>query len=447
MRARWIALLATVVIVGAASAACRDDSDETSSDSGPTDAASCDFNPPDEEFPAVDQPGVTDTEINVGAIVAAENPINVPFDATVDGTEAYFCKINQEGGVYGRELKLVSVRDDRGNGSVSVEQARALIEEDNVFAVLPVATIGFPAGANEYLGESGVPTFGFNLTGWNDYPNLFGERGSFLCAECPILAPSYVAEQIEAERVAILAYSVGESSDCANGVQLAMEHYGFETPIFDTAVQFGFQPQDITNTINDIRDQEVDLVVTCMDVNGTATFAQAIDQAGLDDVAVFASQGYDQRALDSFGDVLDNFYFSPPFWPFELADENEEMTEFVEYMDARGAVVSELEFAGWSSAALFVEGLLGAGPEFTRQSVIDAINQMEDWDAHGTRDVIDWTISHTDVREEACGSYVKVENGEFVPVFGEPGKPFVCLPFGLTVDELAPTLDDPVYKP
>ena len=67
--------------------------------------------------------------------------------------------INEQGGIYGRELKLVAERDDKlANNQTEVQ---ALLSQDNVFAVLPIATLLF-TGADT-LASSGTPTFGWNI--------------------------------------------------------------------------------------------------------------------------------------------------------------------------------------------------------------------------------------------------------------------------------------------
>ena len=39
-----------------------------------------------------------------------------------------------------------------------------------------------------------------------------------------------------------------------------------------------------------------------------------------------------------------------------------------------------------------------------------------------------WTKDHQITHDLVCTSYVKINNGQFVPTFTKPGKPFMCLP-------------------
>jgi hypothetical protein len=83
---------------------------------------------------------------------------------------------------------------------------------------------------------------------------------------------------------------------------------------------------------------------------------------------------------------------------------------------------------GWVVADLFVTGLRAAGEDFTRASLVDAINEMTDYDAGGIIRPVDWTTAHEADTDEACTAFLQVEGGKLVPKFGEPGKPFVCFP-------------------
>ena len=56
-------------------------------------------------------PGITDKEIVIGSCAALEGPSSFLGRETVAGAEAYFDSINDEGGVNGRKLHLVSYDD------------------------------------------------------------------------------------------------------------------------------------------------------------------------------------------------------------------------------------------------------------------------------------------------------------------------------------------------
>jgi hypothetical protein len=97
-------------------------------------------------------------------------------------------------------------------------------------------------------------------------------------------------------------------------------------------------------------------------------------------------------------------------------------------MDKGGFKKNEVAMNGWISAFQLHAGLEAAGPDPTRQKVIDALNTMTDLTADGLLPPRDWTKDHDIVHGINCTAWVKVNDGKFVPVYDQPGKPFQCLP-------------------
>src|SRR5579863_8801465 len=86
-------------------------------------------------------PGATDTEIKIGNIMPYSGPASAY--ATIGKTEdAYFRKINAEGGINGRKISFISY-DDGYSPPKTVEQARKLVEADEVLLIFnPLGTPG-----------------------------------------------------------------------------------------------------------------------------------------------------------------------------------------------------------------------------------------------------------------------------------------------------------------
>src|SRR6478609_10321828 len=75
-------------------------------------------------------PGVSDTEIKIGQTMPYSGPLSA-YGTIGKAEAAYFEKINAEGGINGRKIKLISL-DDGFNPAKTVEQTRKLIEEQQV---------------------------------------------------------------------------------------------------------------------------------------------------------------------------------------------------------------------------------------------------------------------------------------------------------------------------
>ena len=130
---------------------------------------------------AVNETGVTSTQIRVGGVASVTNPLGGSYGDSFKGTQAYFNMINSQGGIYGRKLDLVAqVDDNAGNNRAAVQAA----DPGQRVAVLPVAVLLF-TGANELV-QANVPTFGWNIndewggTAAQPKLNMFGNAGSYL---------------------------------------------------------------------------------------------------------------------------------------------------------------------------------------------------------------------------------------------------------------------------
>ena len=116
--------------------------------------------------------GASDTEIKIGNIMPYSGPASA-YGVIGKTEEAYFRKINAEGGVNGRRINYVSY-DDAYSPPKTVEQARKLIESDEVLIVFN--SLGTPPNSaiQRYLNQKKVPQL-FVATGatkWNDPQNF-----------------------------------------------------------------------------------------------------------------------------------------------------------------------------------------------------------------------------------------------------------------------------------
>src|SRR4029077_12675815 len=100
-------------------------------------------------------PGVTDSEIKVGQTMPYSGPVSAW--ATLGRAEAaYFKMLNEQGGVNGRKIDLVSL-DDGYSPPRTVEQTRRLVEQEEVLAIF--SPFGTPTNTSiqKYLNAKKVP--------------------------------------------------------------------------------------------------------------------------------------------------------------------------------------------------------------------------------------------------------------------------------------------------
>ena len=112
--------------------------------------------------------GASDTEIKIGNIMPYSGPASA-YGVIGKTEEAYFKKINAEGGINGRKINFISY-DDAYSPPKTVEQARKLVESDEVLLVFN--PLGTPPNTaiQKYMNTKKVPQL-FVATGatkWND---------------------------------------------------------------------------------------------------------------------------------------------------------------------------------------------------------------------------------------------------------------------------------------
>src|SRR5216684_1082711 len=99
--------------------------------------------------------GATDTEIKIGNIMPYSGPASA-YGVIGKTEEAYFKKINAEGGINGRKINFVSY-DDGYSPPKAVEQARKLVESDEVLLIFN--SLGTPPNTaiQKYMNSKKVP--------------------------------------------------------------------------------------------------------------------------------------------------------------------------------------------------------------------------------------------------------------------------------------------------
>jgi len=112
--------------------------------------------------------GATDTEIKIGNIMPYSGPASAY--GVIGKTEAaYFRKINAEGGINGRKVTFISY-DDAYSPPKTVEQARKLVESDEVLLIFAPLGTAPNSAIQKYMNDKKVPQL-FVQTGaakWND---------------------------------------------------------------------------------------------------------------------------------------------------------------------------------------------------------------------------------------------------------------------------------------
>jgi ABC-type branched-subunit amino acid transport system substrate-binding protein len=387
----------------------------------------------------VKAPGVSSTEIKVASITAKTNNLTGSYAPLVDGIKAYFAMVNAAGGIYGRKLVIGSDLDDQfGQNRQTVQQS---LSANNSFATF-MATALF-TGA-DLLAKAKQPLFMWNINPeFSGHPTFFANEGA-LCFTCAGHVLPWLAQQLGATKVGVLAYGIAQQSkDCATGIQNSFKQYPTAKVVYSD-VSLGYA-QPLGPQVTQMKQDGVQFVMTCVDLQEAFTLAKEMQKQGMKAVQSLP-EGYDPDFIAKNAALLEGSIVAPQFVALENQPQIPEIANLFKWAAQIGVQVHELTAVGWQLAAEFYTGLAGAGPQFSQASVVAYLNTLTHWSDNGFVQPLDWTKFHQDPTNDPsvrptqeCANFVKVESGKFVPVYGQPGKPWVCF------NRTDPTVNNPLH--
>src|SRR5213595_3397919 len=164
--------------------------------------------------------GATDTEIKIGNIMPYSGPASAY--GIIGRTEAaYFKKINDEGGINGRKINYISY-DDAYSPPKTVEQARKLVESDEVLLLFGTLGTASNSAIQKYVNSKKVPQL-FVATGatkWNDpknFPWTMGFQPNYQ-TEGRVYA-AYILKNIPDAKIGILYQNDDYGKDYVKGME------------------------------------------------------------------------------------------------------------------------------------------------------------------------------------------------------------------------------------
>jgi ABC-type branched-subunit amino acid transport system substrate-binding protein len=395
-------------------------------------------------------PGISATEVKVGAIVSESGPLAADFAPYLDGVRAYFDYVNHTGKVFGRSLDLAYPLDDASNPNTNVSDAQTLVNTDHAFAIVGVSTPFFSAAS--YLGKKTItPTFGYSTANvWAGPKNLFADYGSVLNYSSSIPFFAYTAKQTKSTKVAVIALSYPSSKLECQGAVAGLKKYKFTVSYsnINEAINANWQIE-----AQKIYSSHANMIVNCMDDNSDVALSKYLQGYYTKPPVQLWLDGYDRSLLKSNSAVMKNVYLLLQHVPFEAATVypkaypglNLYFAQMVKY-GYSGTEFDDVALAGWESANLFTDGLRAAGKSPTQAKVNAAINRIrKDFGgpAGGVTAPVNWTQAHTRNTSPACETFVKTSGSNFVMAFNKGSKPWICFPLSGTANLSKPVAPPP----
>jgi branched-chain amino acid transport system substrate-binding protein len=367
--------------------------------------------------------GATDSEIRIGNIMPYSGPLSAY--ALIGRTQAaFFNKINAEGGVNGRKINFISY-DDGFSPPKTVEQARKLVESDEVLLIFQ--SLGTPTNnaIRQYMNQKKVPQL-FVATG----ATQFGDRKNFhwtmgwqptYQTEGRIYA-KYILQNLPQGKIGILYQNDDSGRDYLKGLK---DGLGEEATKRMIVAELPYEPTDPTvdRQIVTLKTMGADIFFNEASPKFAAQAIKRTAEIGWKPVQFLASISNSvgsvlkPAGLEASTGILSTNYLkdaTDPTWKDDPA-----LKEWAAFMDKyfpEGDKSSTFSVYGYLTAQTMVHVLKQCGDELTRENVMKQASNLKDLELGMLLPGIKINTSPTD--------YFPVEQMQMVRFNGDHGELF-----------------------
>jgi branched-chain amino acid transport system substrate-binding protein len=213
-------------------------------------------------------PGVTSTQILIGGTTPLSGLASA-YASVATGADAYFKYVNAHGGVFGRSIKYKYV-DDGYDPSQTIQQTRALVQNDKIFADFNTLGTATNLAIRSYLNELKVPQLfvasGASTWGkdYKKYPWTIGYQPSY-AAEGAIYG-RYIVKTRPQARIGVLYQNDDYGKDLLGGLESGL---GKKVTLIVSKQGYDATDHDVKSQIARLKSKKVNTLM----VFATPTFA------------------------------------------------------------------------------------------------------------------------------------------------------------------------------
>lgn len=339
--------------------------------------------------------GVSDDEITIGTFQAMSGPVASIGVPVANGLEAYFNHVNENGGIYGRKINMI-VADDQFNPGKTTVEVKRLVESDGIFAM--VAGLGTPGNlaVMDYLNENEVPYIyqasGSSKLAVPPKKYIFPVQPNYL-VEGNVMV-RYLAEEKGAKRIAIVYRNAEDGIEEYDSVKKAISLYDAEL-----VAEIAVDPTatDFATEVNKLNSASPDAVIVMLFNPQTPPFIKQAKQYGMTDQTYLLSYpnasvvftqlaGEDAEGVECMAWV-DVDFTDMDFEPFKI----------YQATHGEGEIPNAFAIAGMVAAELFTEALTLAGKNLTKDSLIKALESLNNWSGQLGKGIGYKTFNESDI--------------------------------------------------
>jgi branched-chain amino acid transport system substrate-binding protein len=316
-------------------------------------------------------PGISRDRILIGSFLPLQSGLAAGATQLRDGADSYFKHVNANGGIHGRKIEWI-VENDSYNPQQTVAVLRKLVDRDGVFAIVSTLGTATNLAALPFLAQRKIPLI--NPAGGHERfnaptdPNVFGLLP--VGQKIGQAMAGHAVDKLKGKRIGILFQNDPFGKDPRDGAVAELEKRGLKV-----VAEASYVPSDVDLSAQAValRAGDPDVVLMmCITKQGALLLTEAqrlgwrpqflaqntmgdpitADLAGdaLNDVTVIlftAIETMDTPAVKQANDLVQKYHpeTKPGYWTY----------------------------LGIAGAKAFVEGANRAGPDLTREKLLQAL--------------------------------------------------------------------------
>ena len=327
--------------------------------------------------------GLTRDQILIGGYGPITGPAAYIGLGSRDGTELAIKEINDAGGIHGRKLKLL-FEDDGFSPSKALASVKKLVEQDKVFMMLGLSGSNPTVGTVEYSREARVPSYAVLASApqythpFNRYLFRGGATESLRYGE---LNAEYLIEFLQAKRIAMLSGTDENAKNEGDNTEKMLEKwYGVKLVM---RAEFKVGDKDFTPQLLQAKQANADVIITLAQVPEVSILLRQARELGIKQAIMGSPAAVDNGVIAGAGLNAEGYtggWLSGQF----LDSVHPDMVKFREawaklHPDAPKGRPNLFDVLGYSEMYVIAEAMKRAGPDLTREKLVDALETIENY--------------------------------------------------------------------
>ncbi|WP_461207070.1 ABC transporter substrate-binding protein [Clostridium sp. DL1XJH146] len=323
--------------------------------------------------------GVTDDTIKIGTIGPVSGPVAIVGVPVVHGMEAYFDMVNDEGGIDGRKIELIS-KDDSFKPDVALQKAEELVESDEVFAI--VGQLGTPGclATVDYFKEVGIPAV-YQGSGASSFSE---QKGNYFPVQPNYtmegkLMTQYILDDLGAKTIAVIYENNDIGKEGIAGIKAKLESLGKSDALVEE-VPYNPTEIDFSTHVQKLAESKPDVTIVYGNAKPTAGIVTEAKKQGFETQIVASYIVADVTLFTLAQDAWDGAIVAA--WVPDITDASNEQAKlfidtFTKYFPDE--TPNAFAVAGWVAGEVFVEGLRKTEGTLTWENYTKGMESFDNW--------------------------------------------------------------------